>query len=100
MQMNGDKIIQIFFSYLQNKTYMHEHKSYSNMHIKYFKIFLPLFVNHQQRGKNTKTNFSPPFCQKQRDQEGVNKSKHLSLYAIYIHEEEDAKLAFLHICIT
>ena len=65
----------------------------------YTQILLPLFVNHQQRvqSKINQTNFSPPFCQKQRNQGGViNKD----VYAIYIHEEEDAKLASLHIYIT
>ena len=45
------------------------------------KIFLPLFVNHQQRGK-------------------MKQIKNKNIYAIYIHEDEDAKLASLHICIT
>ena len=40
----------------------------------------PLFVNHQQRGEIKQNN--------------------KDIYAIYIHEEEDAKLASLHICIT
>ena len=38
------------------------------------KIFLPLFVNHQQRGEN--------------------KSNNKDIYAIYIHEEERRKVSF------
>ena len=41
------------------------------------KIFLPLFVNHQQRGK-------------------IKQIKNKDIYAIYINEEEDAKWASLH----
>ena len=66
------------------------------------KIFLSLFVNHQQRGKRkTKKYSSPPFCSKQRINKGVTSNKSIiRIYAIYIHEEEDAKLTSLHICIT
>ena len=40
-------------------------------------IILPLFVNHQQRGKSkSKTiNFSPPFCSKQRINKGSKNNK-------------------------
>ena len=44
------------------------------------KIFLPLFVNHQQRGENQINN--------------------KDIYAIYIHKVKDVKLAPLHTCIT
>ena len=55
---------------------MQEHK-----HAYKLKIFLSLFVNHQQRGK-------------------IKQIKNKDMYVIYIHEEEDAKLASLHTCIT
>ena len=63
---------------------MHKLNSiYANTQICIYKlkIFLPLFVNHQQRGKIKQ----------------INKK---DTYAIYIHEEEDAKLASLHTCTT
>ena len=79
MQIQGDehaqtsiKHIKFFFSYLQNKTYMHKHKSFSPFMNKarktciYTKILLPLFVNHQQRGKVKQKQCSPSLCQKQK----------------------------------
>ena len=70
------------------------------MHItlKFFSPFLSI-INKGFKVKSNQTNFSPPFCQKQRAQEGVIQINQQELYAIYIHEEEDAKLASLHIYI-
>ena len=71
------------------------------MHItlKFFSPFLSI-INKGVKVKQNQTNFSPPFCLKQRTKEGVNQINQQRLYAIYIHEEEDAKLISLHICIT
>ena len=54
------------------KTYMHKPKILLNMHIthKFFSPFLSI-INKGFKVKSNQTNFSPPFCQKQRDQEGI-----------------------------
>ena len=63
---------------------------YTKILLKYFSPFLSII------NKGVKVNIkqcSPP-------QRGELKSINKEIYAIYIHEEEDAKLTSLHTCIT
>ena len=72
---------------------------FQNMHI-YLQYFSP-FLSIIKKGVKVNTKqCSPPLCQKQNQQRGEFKSTNKEIYAIYIHEEEDAKLTSLHICIT
>ena len=65
------------------------------MHI--YQILLPLFVNHQQRGQSKNKIFLPLFVIYKEINKGLNQSNQQKVYAIYIHEEKDAKLASLHV---
>ena len=78
--MYGDKPNQIFFSYLQTKTYMHEHKFFTplnkeNMHIKisnssqFFSPFLSI-INKGVKAKQIKTNFLPLFVRNKEPKKG------------------------------
>ena len=66
--------------------------------LQYFSPFLSII----NKGVKVKTKQrSPPLCVKNKNQQiGEIKSTNKEIYAIYIHEEEDAKLTSLHICIT
>ena len=68
------KLSKSFSPFCKNINSMYAYKLYK------LKIIPPLFVNHQQRGEKQINN--------------------KDIYAIYIHEGEDAKLASLHTCIT
>ena len=61
------------------------------IYIKFFSPFLSI-INKGVKVKTKSSNFSPPFCHKQRTKEGVNQINQERLYAIYIHEEEDGKV--------
>ena len=74
------KLSKSFFPFCKNIRCINSIYAKTQICIYKLKIFLPLFVNHQQRSKNQINN--------------------KDIYAIYIHEEEDAKLTFLHTCIT
>ena len=96
------KTHQILFPFLQNKTICINKNSFSPFMYKsrktciYTKILLP-FLSIINKGIKVKTKqCSPSLCQ----QRGEIKSTNKEIYAIYIHEEEDAKLTSLHTCIT
>ena len=76
-----------------------------NMHTKHaykLKFFSPFLSIINKGVKETKTKCSPPFCSKTKtiSIRGASNKSIIKVYAIYNHEEEDAKLTSLHICIT
>ena len=123
MNMNandGDKTCnkhesKSFSSICNTNIYMHKYKSYttlskedkyfsplskgimhiSQIHHKYFSPFLSIINKGFKVKANQNKFFSPFFCQKQKKSRRDNKSITKRLYAIYIHEEEDVKLASL-----
>ena len=66
------------------------------IYTKYFSPFLSII----NKGVKVKTKCSPLFVKSKNQQRGEIKSTNKEIYAICIHEEEDAKLTSLHIYIT